>query len=475
MTEPTIDFRPLLTEPTPRAARVIALHLLDVLDAEHDRLGRPGDTEALHDFRVALRRLRSWLRAYRRDVKDSVGKKAGRQLAEIGRVTTDSRDIEVHLEWLARESTSLRPADRAGEKWLRTRLTADKARADAAFREDMGERYTHLSARLRKNLARYAVAVWDQDGTDRWAVTAATQVQDGFLTLRRRLGAIADVNDDRSSHRARIAGKRLRYLLEPLDGVVAGVPECVERLKRLQDLLGSVHDGHVFARLLRRHAGAPARGQARTTRRTPARTPATGLRTLERRLHARRNEAWLEFTDEWLERQFAELGTMIHSMVRELREIGGAGVEIERKYLLSRLPPEAKDAPVEAIEQGFLPGRTLIERLRRSTTADGTKYLRTVKTGSGLVRTEIEEETTADVFAAMWPLTKGKRLTKRRYALADAGHVWQIDDFTDRKLVLAEIELTSAREEVVIPDWLNRCLVREVTGDVEYLNYTLAR
>ena len=81
MTQPTIDFRPLLTEPTPRAARVIALHLLDVLDTEHERLGRPGDADALHDFRVALRRLRSWLRAYRRDVKDSVGTKAG----QIGR------------------------------------------------------------------------------------------------------------------------------------------------------------------------------------------------------------------------------------------------------------------------------------------------------------------------------------------------------------------------------------------------------
>ena len=46
--------------------------------------------------------------------------------------------------------------------------------------------------------------------------------------------------------------------------------------------------------------------------------PATGLRTLERRLHARRNEAWLAFTDEWLEREFAELGTLVHSMVRVL-------------------------------------------------------------------------------------------------------------------------------------------------------------
>ena len=64
---------------------------------------------------------------------------------------------------------------------------------------------------------------------------------------------------------------------------------------------------------------------------------------------------------------------------------------------------------------------------------------------------------------------------RRSYQLADAGRVWEIDEFSDRKLVLAEIELTSAREEVAIPDWLARCVVREVTGDPEYLNHTLAR
>ena len=49
------------------------------------------------------------------------------------------------------------------------------------------------------------------------------------------------------------------------------------------------------------------------------------------------------------------------------------------------------------------------------------------------------------------------------------------DEFLDRKLVLAEIELISARDDVAIPDWLARCLVREVTGEIEYLNHTLAR
>ena len=44
------DVRALLTEPTPRAARAVALQLLDVLDAEHVRLEKPKDAEALHDF-----------------------------------------------------------------------------------------------------------------------------------------------------------------------------------------------------------------------------------------------------------------------------------------------------------------------------------------------------------------------------------------------------------------------------------------
>lgn len=465
----------LLTEPTPRAARAVALTLLDVLDAEYARLERASDVEALHDFRVGLRRLRSWLRAYRRDVRDSVGKKAMRRLGALTAVTTDSRDIEVHLEWLKAETATLKPAERAGARWLSTRLRAEQKRADAALREGVGGGFTELSARLRKNLSRYAVAVWDQDGEERWAVTAAAQVQAAFLVLRRRITSIEDVDDDERTHRARIAGKRLRYLLEPLAVAIAGATESVELLKRAQDLLGSMHDTHVFTRLVRRHARSIATVKRGGVRVHKTRDPRRGLRTLASRLEARRDQAWAAFTKEWIERDFVALSTAVHTAVQVLRETGGQGVEIERKYLLRKLPAEAKRAPVAELEQGYLPGTVLIERLRREKKGDEVRYLRTVKLGSGLVRTEIEEACDYAIFKAMWPLTKGKRLRKRRYRLADAGHVWEIDEFLDRKLVLAEIELSSAREEVVIPEWLARCMVREVTDEPEYLNHTLAR
>ncbi len=164
----------------------------------------------------------------------------------------------------------------------------------------------------------------------------------------------------------------------------------------------------------------------------------------------------------------------MHGIVRDLQARGGAGVEIERKYLLRKLPPEAKHAPFAEISQGYLPGETLVERVRRIKARDVVRYVRTVKSGTGLVRMELEEECTYAVFKALWPLTKGKRVRKRRYQLADAGHVWEIDEFLDRRLVLAEIELASARDEVAVPDWLARCLVREVTGEAEYVNAVLA-
>ncbi len=466
------DVRALLLEPTPRAARAVALGLLDVLDTEHARLTNATDTEALHDFRVALRRLRSWLRAYRRDVRDSVGKKSVKKLGILARITTSSRDIEVHIAWLKAELPELTAADRSGARWLLRKLTAEKNRADAASQLTLGEEFTHLSARLRKNLSRYAVAVWDQESTDRWAITAATQVQEAFVAFRHRLAAVTAADDDEHMHRARIAGKRLRYLLEPLVGVVDGATESVESLKGVQDLLGDIHDAFVFNRALRRMARAH-RGRPRAKGRTI--DPKPGLRALARRLDTRRAVAWGTFTEAWLEGDFPALSTRLHGIVQSLRTTGGAGVEIERKYLLRKLPVEVRQAPVAEIEQGYLPGEKLVERLRRIRTASGVQYVRTVKSGAGLVRSELEEPCTYDVFKAMWPLTKGRRLKKRRYRVADAGHVWEVDEFRDRKLVLAEIELTSANDVVELPDWLERVTVREVTGEPEYVNANLAR
>ncbi len=158
-----------------------------------------------------------------------------------------------------------------------------------------------------------------------------------------------------------------------------------------------------------------------------------------------------------------------------LAEHSAPPVEVERKYLLSRLPATIQSAKSAEIEQGWLPGRQLQERLRRIYGPDGDRYYRTVKVGSGVSRIEIEEEASATVFEHLWPLTEGRRLRKRRYYVPDGELTWEIDEFLDRELVLAEVELPSAAISVTPPTWLASVVLKDVTGEPEYLNVNLAK
>src|SRR5436305_949857 len=104
-------------------------------------------------------------------------------------------------------------------------------------------------------------------------------------------------------------------------------------------------------------------------------------------------------------------------------------LEIERKYLLRELPVRVENAKYLEIDQGYLPGTRINERIRRTRDGDVVRYYRTIKSGQGIERTEIEEETTEAFFAAVWALTRGARVQKRRYLVPDGALTWEIDEF----------------------------------------------
>jgi CYTH domain-containing protein len=152
--------------------------------------------------------------------------------------------------------------------------------------------------------------------------------------------------------------------------------------------------------------------------------------------------------------------------------------EIERKYLLRALPSPDRLANATSLEidQGYIPGVRINERIRRTRGADGVKYYRTLKFGGGMDRLELEDETSEEFFLATWPLTRGARVWKRRYLIPDRDVVWEIDEFLDRSgLWLAEVELDHVDQTVTIPDWLEPVMVREVTFEKGYTNRALAK
>ena len=203
--------------------------------------------------------------------------------------------------------------------------------------------------------------------------------------------------------------------------------------------------------------------------------PRTGLVSLARLAHERSVTAYERYTAAWGEGHTKLFLRDMDVLAERLEATTPTTVEIERKFLLKSLPKSMPRPDTVRIEQGYLPGERVAERLRLVETGRRRAYFRTIKVGSGLVRTELEEETSAEMFQTMWPLTNGRRVMKKRHRVSDGDLTWEIDEFTDRELVLAEIELPSADTAIEFPEWLERFIDREVTGDAAYLNSTLAK
>lgn len=455
----------LLTEDAQRGARVVARELLARVDAAHARLGDAADRSALHDFRVAVRRLRSWLRVEEGLPQAMVPKRAHRWLRRLAHSTSPGRDDEVLAAWLEAQRAALPVRQRAGLNWLLLRVGEHRQLAEGALHEEIARDLARIRALLEERLARYQVPHDVARGAlvEPFGATMAALLRSGTATFVRRLRLVRTARDGEAIHRARIAGKRVRYQLEPFAEVVPEIPGVISTLKTLQDVLGDHHDAHVWAE--RVHV-------------LLAEAPTAAIRTGTRALLARIEQYGVD--------RFAQLQALglegaaapaaaLEEIALAFERAGGQGAEVERKYLLRALPVPRPRGRLQLIEQGYLPGARLVERVRRVRSRGAVTYLRTVKGGSGVHRLEIEEECSAELFASLWPLTKGRRVRKKRYLIPDGDRTWALDAFTDRALVLAEIELPSVDSEVVLPAWLAPFVDREVTEESAYVNAVLAQ
>jgi CHAD domain-containing protein/CYTH domain-containing protein len=478
----------ILDDTAARSARLVALSLVEDLARERERLSAERDSETLHDFRVALRRLRSWLRAMEPWLEGSVPPACVRRLRRMARESNAGRDAEVFLGWLATTEGQLSPRDRRAVHWLIERFQRQEREAESELAARLKRDFQRTRDRLEERLSLYRVEAHVHVGLREplFSAVIATLLRGLAEDLRRRLKRVRSVDDVNEAHQARIAGKRLRYLLEPMSQQVVAGPALLAQLRGLQDTLGDLHDAHVWLLVLRhvvaelameegRRMASSLTSTQRGKKRADKGPPRAGLIALARLAHERSVAAFQRYSGEWVDGKGREFHRDILDLASRLEARSPSLLEIERRFLLKGLPDTMPGSTAVVIEQGYLPGERLVERLRAVEVGRQRSYLRTVKVGAGLVRTELEEETTAEVFRAMWPLTKGKRLTKRRHRVPDDSLTWDIDEFTDRELVLAEVELPSAETPVEIPAWLEPWVEREVTGEVAYLNSTLAK
>jgi len=249
------------------AALVVLQCAIAMIDEARDAAitllhARDDDPDAVHDFRVAVRRLRSWLQLWDGELDVGVSRKQRRRIRDLAHATGPARDLQVHLEWLRGEEASATGRALADVEQAIAELMARRPDAMNDVR-GAAEQFITLHAKLSRRLSRRGAALDDSEHGATFGVALAEQVESTANAFRDRLAAVRGASRDEELHRARIAAKRLRYLVERAEDAVVGVSAMVRDLKQFQDLAGDAHDVHVFSKELRgifRKFGARGRG-----------------------------------------------------------------------------------------------------------------------------------------------------------------------------------------------------------------------
>jgi triphosphatase len=240
------------------ARKIVGLHLRRLRD--HDPGTRLGaHAEALHDMRVACRRLRAAVHAFEEGIPQRLHRYLSDELEWLGQVLGSVRDLDVQLELVGRYEAATPPDPAGGIAGLRSYMETERAQRRIEMLKALdSDRYYRLLVRL-EDFARGRARPQRRNGEAHFvAAVGRKAIKKAFRRLLKRGRAIDAAPTDEDLHALRIRAKRLRYLLEFLREL-AGKPgrRVIKDLVRLQDLLGNHHDGVVAAEFIRRYVEGP--------------------------------------------------------------------------------------------------------------------------------------------------------------------------------------------------------------------------
>lgn len=226
----------------------IAKRIADVRECFNELNAGPENTaDTVHRLRVACRRATTCLDFFNEIFDGAARRRFTLLLRNLRRKAGDVRDIDVLSERIQAYK------GRSARKLLDSFRSRREARAQKLL--NYGKKVSLelpslagdvLSLLMSKNQE----AVFN-DPFRPWGVERVADTAQGFLKALRKADRSA-----KSLHRARIAGKKLRYSLEILEPVIpevaASPASC--RLRKFQNLVGDIHDRLVQRKSLRRQA-----------------------------------------------------------------------------------------------------------------------------------------------------------------------------------------------------------------------------
>jgi CHAD domain-containing protein len=212
---------------------------------QHWNAVRDGDAESIHQARIATRRARAALKIV--DGKDTERLELCRRL---GRMLGKVRELDITQEVFHTLSMRLPPASCAIAAARRT-VERDQQRARRRFAKALDDLELQPLLALRERPSITAVSFWKD-----WRRSVVTETRARQQALCDAIDRAPAVYMPNRVHRVRIATKKLRYTLEVAAATGIRVDTTVMRdLRKIQDLLGRVHDIDVARRVVQQLDG----------------------------------------------------------------------------------------------------------------------------------------------------------------------------------------------------------------------------
>jgi CHAD domain-containing protein len=241
-----------------------ALRLLKDARNAASQLKNQEDPEALHRFRVRVRRVRAFMRVYRSLFGKRLVDKPCRKLGLLIDSTNTCRDLQVQRLWLDRACARrrLNPRARESARWMAAQLAEASDEQHPIDPADLLRGFKKATRRIRRRLddiCKQATRSEKKECDQAFNRYAGVKISKTADRLQDSITRILSHDDQDNVHDARLIAKRLRYIVEPMNEH-ADVGPAVADLKRLQDLLGALRDRQVLqaelAKRLSLEAGA---------------------------------------------------------------------------------------------------------------------------------------------------------------------------------------------------------------------------
>jgi CHAD domain-containing protein len=236
------------------AGRKILAHHFARMLAQEDGVRR-GEHEAVHDMRVATRRLRSALDIFSPYYEYRVVKPFNSTLRKVGRALGAVRDLDVFRLKADKYTESLPTDEREGLSVLLASWQAQIDEARANLSETLnGHRYAEFVDEFAKFVltpGKGAIKVNDDDViANHVRHVAPALIYERYGTVRAYEVDLEDLSLDKL-HALRIDAKRLRYALEAFEEALKpDAKKLIEATKQLQDHLGDLQDARVAGMLM---------------------------------------------------------------------------------------------------------------------------------------------------------------------------------------------------------------------------------